>query len=477
MRKKSRKVKAAAKSKLFMSKKKLRGNIPLANVESDSGPDVDSDSMYHDEIDDFHLKEDEKLSTDDELIQHDDSSSEEEEVLPITDDEKDNLSEEGKDEDEEIDEEEGLPNSEAWGKKKSWYYNADFVDEDRGKTYREEDAEAAKAEEEEALAIQKSVFNNINADNLGANLQFEESSASSEEDEEEKIYDWSSISKEEKLRYLKKISPEFLPYIEEFKEKMLEIKEKIEPLLKLVKEDKIPSKDFGNYIKLRYQILSCYCMNISFYAMLKCRGSVVSNHPVLQRIKTYKKLIDQLTPIEDKIKDDVNNSLENLKEHEDVSLNLNLYNTDLTSKVESISENEPKDSVSKQRKKKSKSKQKNTKDESEIISLYLDAKEKEQTEKQQPVSSDHDMEKEKEIPAENIEDGKRMITYQIAKNKGLVAHRKKEYRNPRVKHRMKFRKAKIRRKGQVREVVREMKRYEGEPTGISTHVVKSIKLK
>jgi U3 small nucleolar RNA-associated protein 3 len=47
------------------------------------------------------------------------------------------------------------------------------------------------------------------------------------------------------------------------------------------------------------------------------------------------------------------------------------------------------------------------------------------------------------------EDEKRGITYQIAKNKGLTPRRKKEQRNPRVKHRNKFRKAKIRRKGQV----------------------------
>lgn len=46
-------------------------------------------------------------------------------------------------------------------------------------------------------------------------------------------------------------------------------------------------------------------------------------------------------------------------------------------------------------------------------------------------------------------DEKRGITYQIAKNKGLTPRRKKELRNPRVKNRMKFRKAKIRRKGQV----------------------------
>lgn len=38
---------------------------------------------------------------------------------------------------------------------------------------------------------------------------------------------------------------------------------------------------------------------------------------------------------------------------------------------------------------------------------------------------------------------------QMAKNKGLTPKRKKIDRNPRVKHREKFRRAKIRRKGQV----------------------------
>lgn len=55
---------------------------------------------------------------------------------------------------------------------------------------------------------------------------------------------------------------------------------------------------------------------------------------------------------------------------------------------------------------------------------------------------------------EKITDAKRAITYQIAKNKGLTPHRKKEQRNPRVKHRNKFRKAKIRRKGAVRVFVK-----------------------
>lgn len=111
---------------------------------------------------------------------------------------------------------------------------------------------------------------------------------------------------------------------------------------------------------------------------------------------------------------------------------------------------------------------------------------------------------------------------QMAKNKGLTPKRKKIDRNPRVKHREKFRRAKIRRKGQVciphvllhrwarisgivwrllkrmcwivthisamhfkiaayrfqvREVRHEETRYSGELSGIRAGVKKSVKLK
>ena len=71
---------------------------------------------------------------------------------------------------------------------------------------------------------------------------------------------------------------------------------------------------------------------------------------------------------------------------------------------------------------------------------------------------------------------RRAITYQIAKNKGLQPKRNKVQRNPRVKHRLKFEKAKVRRKGQVREVRKELKRYGGEVSGINMRVKKGVKL-
>ncbi|XP_076321844.1 something about silencing protein 10-like [Tachypleus tridentatus] len=78
---------------------------------------------------------------------------------------------------------------------------------------------------------------------------------------------------------------------------------------------------------------------------------------------------------------------------------------------------------------------------------------------------------------EGEEGEKRGISYEIAKNKGLTPHRKKEQRNPRVRLKMKYKKAKTRRKGQVREPRKELSRYGGELSGIRAGVVHSIKLK
>merc|ERR1712150_213232 len=83
---------------------------------------------------------------------------------------------------------------------------------------------------------------------------------------------------------------------------------------------------------------------------------------------------------------------------------------------------------------------------------------------------------ENEDEDEDESEERRAITYQIQKNKGLQPKRSKLNRNPRVKHRVKFQKAKVRRKGQVREVRTEVKKYGGEMSGINARVKKGIKL-
>ena len=77
---------------------------------------------------------------------------------------------------------------------------------------------------------------------------------------------------------------------------------------------------------------------------------------------------------------------------------------------------------------------------------------------------------------EGEDDDKRGITYQMFKNKGLAPKRNKDQRNPRVKHRHKFEKATVRRKGQVRSIRTETKRYSGESSGINMRVKKGVKI-
>ena len=81
--------------------------------------------------------------------------------------------------------------------------------------------------------------------------------------------------------------------------------------------------------------------------------------------------------------------------------------------------------------------------------------------------------------AELGEGGKRLITRQIEKNKGLMPKRSKDVRNPRVKKRKKYEKRKIALKGQHAVYVANDPRrgaYAGEVSGISKNVVKGIKL-
>ncbi|KAL1637593.1 something about silencing protein 10 [Diplodia intermedia] len=75
-------------------------------------------------------------------------------------------------------------------------------------------------------------------------------------------------------------------------------------------------------------------------------------------------------------------------------------------------------------------------------------------------------------------DGKRKISYAIAKNKGLTPHRKKDVRNPRVKKKKKYEEKK-KKLGSIRQVYKGGEGrggYKGELTGIKKGLVKSVKL-
>lgn len=74
------------------------------------------------------------------------------------------------------------------------------------------------------------------------------------------------------------------------------------------------------------------------------------------------------------------------------------------------------------------------------------------------------------------ENGKRAIGYQIMKNKGLTAKRKKENRNARVKKRKKYDDAKKKLKSVRAVYTGQQGPYSGELTGISKKISRSVKL-
>lgn len=74
-------------------------------------------------------------------------------------------------------------------------------------------------------------------------------------------------------------------------------------------------------------------------------------------------------------------------------------------------------------------------------------------------------------------EGERAVSKAIMRNRGLVAHKSKLNRNPRVKKREQYRKAVVRRKGNVREIRRdEGHKYGGEETGIKSDLSRSRRL-
>ncbi|OJJ49748.1 hypothetical protein ASPZODRAFT_12863 [Penicilliopsis zonata CBS 506.65] len=83
-----------------------------------------------------------------------------------------------------------------------------------------------------------------------------------------------------------------------------------------------------------------------------------------------------------------------------------------------------------------------------------------------------------EVQEEVGPDGKRAISYQIEKNKGLTPKRNKDSRNPRVKKRKRYEEKK-KKLASIRQVYKGGEGrggYGGELTGIKTNLVKSVKL-
>lgn len=388
------------------------------------------------------------------------------------------------------DREDGIPDAKAWGKTKNSFYNTNYVDQDYGTlSLREE--ESALMEETEARSIQLQLAKQLkeadfSLDVFTSKKAAKEDSGSPSKSEVSKVKtDLTGLTDKQKHQLLKKDSPEFHGLVEELNATLEESYNELEPIMVELK-DKIPgieSHSLYQFIKLKNQIHCTYAMNITFYLNLKASQKPIKNHPILKRLVQMKELKERLDEkYEEHIRPEIERALEALQDGIEVT----------------VPSKEPVKSKSVAKPKKKLNIVQKMEEQPEESGLFGDGDSEgdddddeegrkierqmaallEKVKAQEGDEMDEDGEEEQEDElAEMDEESKRKITYQMAKNKGLTPHRKKEQRNPRVKHREKFRKALIRRKGAVRTVRTETTRYSGEHSGIKSTVRKGIKIK
>lgn len=441
-------------------------------------PSPGDSSYYQDKVDDFHearsravlAKGWSEVESGDE-----EEDGEEEEVLAL--DVADEDDEDGESEgDEEDDDDDGgssvqseaeasVDPSLSWGQRKKLYYDTDYGSKSRGRQSQQEVEEEEREEEEEAQLIQRRLAQALQEDDFGVTWveAFAKPVSQVDEAETRVVKDLAKVSVKEKLKMLRKESPELLELIEDLKVKLTEVKDELEPLLQLVEQGIIPPGKGSQYLRTKYNLYLNYCSNISFYLILKARRVPAHGHPVIERLVTYRNLINKLSVVDQKLSSEIRHLL-TLKD-EAGKKELDLKAKSIKAKPKSVSETTaaPASAVT------------DLSDDSDfeeeaVLKYYKETEDRQNLKRKKEESSTEE---------QALEDpnAKRAITYQIAKNRGLTPRRKKIDRNPRVKHREKFRRAKIRRRGQVREVRREEQRYSGELSGIRAGVKKSIKLK
>lgn len=450
------------------------GRTATDENEDDLGspPSPGDSSYYQDQVDEFHEARSRAVLAKgwNEVESGEEDDDEEEEVLPLNiDDENDEDGESSEEEEENEDDDGGssvqseaeasVDPSLSWGQRKRLYYDTDYGSKSRGRQSQQEVEEEEREEEEEAQIIQRRLAQALQEDDFGVAWveAFAKPVPQVDEAETRVVKDLAKVSVKEKLKMLRKESPELLELIEDLKVKLTEVKDELEPLIQLVEKGVIPPGKGSQYLKDKYNLYLNYCANISFYLILKARRVPAHGHPVIERLVTYRNLINKLSVVDQKLSSEIRLLL-TAKEGA-VKKDLNPKAKLTKTKPKSVKQTDANAGLTE-----------DPEFDEAALESYKEMEDRRELKRKKEENG-------AEERALEEQDAKRAITYQIAKNRGLTPRRKKIDRNPRVKHREKFRRAKIRRRGQVREVRREEQRYSGELSGIRAGVKKSIKLK
>ncbi|XP_014250758.1 something about silencing protein 10 [Cimex lectularius] len=365
----------------------------------------------------------------------------------------------------------GIPSAKAWGAEKRSYYDTDYVDKDFSGF---DDEEAALTEEREADEIQKRILSQLEAADFSLGLldEVEERKGEADKphrtDEGEKVEkDLTKLAASDLVDLIRRETPGFFGLLKDCKEKLKKLMTRILPIIEMEESGELPECEASVFLRTYRKFVYFYAMNTTFFMLMKNKHEKTDGHPIVKRLGQISTF---LTEMDSCLDAGLMKQMKKIMTGKNKGLAI----------VESSIPTKPAPANRKERRK------------IEKVEKEKELKEKAQVEKLQrrltsfgQVDSDGEVEPEplndEEAMDVDAEDGesieKRAATYKILKNKGLTPRRKKEVRNPRVRNRNKFKKAVIRRKGQVREARKELEKYAGEVSGIKKYLSKSIKLK
>lgn len=466
--------------------------------EHASGDEVDSDEEDN-EQEVLQLGGDDDEDSDDDDDDDDDAEA-------VDDDDDDNEMEDMEDEKKQI-----MMMDGKWGKSKKNFYSADTAEFEV-----DSDDEAAQDEEEAALELQRKQADMMDDDDFGVAPSDEDEDEEDDEEQndnapvddealvgeqladismladeargasiEQVQKDFSKMTKKEKLQIVNQSAPELLGLMAELESTTNELKTVVTPAIHKLSAVRRKTKAFNTglqYLITRQNLMLNYVSNISFYLLLRAEGKSVTDHPVLEHLLVLKKQMNKMQDLDESVEQQLQELLTKdfPEEEADDGMDQFFKSNKKGKRSSSVQETAAAASASGKKQKTTQSSVSEA-EKAEAARFYEEsAKAKATLKKTKQELYTHEkpgLESSDEEDSD-LEGGKRGATYEIMKNKGLKAHKSKLNRNPRLKKRMQFRKAQIRRKGQVRDVrVGEAGKYGGETTGIKSNLTRSRKIR
>ncbi|KAL5370558.1 nuclear protein [Cryptosporidium parvum] len=276
----------------------------------------------------------------------DDSTSNDElEVMNIDDDYDSSDDSEGEDqyeeegEEDDSDEDEDESNTKDWGNKKQDFYDGGSSSTDsEGENWSD-----VEMQDEEARGIQASRMMRLSKEDFGmddiidqSKLEEDDESAENEaasfglsiNDAETLLESLSNLSntKQEKesdvlaalgndgLDGIEGLDSELAPILTSIKEKVTEVKERMQVLLNLVKTKEgsgLVTEKGMEYLDSKNTLLLMYIGYLCYYMMLKTSPDInIKEHPILLRLVTLRTMMEKLKPIDVKLQPQIDRILE-----------------------------------------------------------------------------------------------------------------------------------------------------------------------